>query len=209
MTECLSEAGGNLMRLVTRIQSRGALRALVLFLLVCVTLAGCNVIQIPPITFTIPLMSGVSIPGLGALASSVTVQDEEFPLPLECGLPEVAELRQEIVNAVGEALAGLITIDSLNLTKVVFTATQGEFSSLTKIRAVMRADGIDYDMGTAESPTGLGAQFELTPPAAIDLLTILNAVDCIRLTLFVDGSPPETALTFGIDAELEVTASLF
>ena len=186
-------------------------RAVAMLVLTSVALVGCGggCIQIPPVDFTVTLMEDVSVPGLGPLAWIATVQNQEIPLPETCDLPDVGDYRQELVDAVGEFLAGLITIDRVDLTKVVFAASEGDFHTLTRLRMVLVVGAAEYDLGTADSASGLGSRFELVPPAAIDLMEVLDGVSCISAVLFVDGSPPETSLTFDVDAELEVTASLF
>ena len=175
----------------------------VVFLCLAVMLSGCT-IPIPiTITQTLNLIGEVPVPpnDLGLLESGRFEINDEF-----CELPSLDELREMAREHISGFLAQRLEPRSIEITRLSFIATQGNFNSINRVEAILWADGKELIDVSAQAPAeGFGTRADLEPDVNPDLAQIiLDGISCLKYYALMRGTLPEETLVFKVEAELKL-----
>lgn len=190
---------------------RAGLRWLFMAMITSIILPGCigGCFQIPPATHTITLKKDVPLPGMGP--GGLQLNNLVLNLPDVCGLPTEEEIAQKLGQYLGGCVAGRAKVARLLLRHIAFDASEGDFSTLTKVSISLIAGDKEIYLGAVESEDGLDQSFKLIPETPIDLADALfnqSEGGCVNLRFAVSGRVPAEDVLFDIRAELGVTFSI-
>lgn len=190
---------------------RPGLRWLFMAIIICIVLPGCvgGCFQIPTATHTVTLKKDVPLPGMGP--GGLELNNLVLNLPDVCGLPTEEEIAQKLGQYLGGCVASRAKVARLLLRHIAFDASEGNFSTLTKVSITLVAGETEIDLGTVESENGLDKSFKLIPETPIDLADALfnqSEGGCVNLRFAVSGRVPAEDVLFDIRAELGVTFSI-
>ncbi len=179
----------------------------VVFICLTVMLSGCT-IPIPiTVTQTLTLISEVTVPpnDLGLLESGRFEINDEF-----CELPSLDDLREMAREHIAGFLAERLEPRSIEITRLSFIATQGNFNSINRVEAILWADGEELIDVSAQAPAeGFGTQADLEPNVNPDLAEIIrNDISCLQYYAHMRGTLPEESLVFKVEAELKLRFGL-
>ncbi len=186
-----------------------ALRTLAFVVGTSVVLSGCigGCIPIPVIEFSVQLLDDTQIPGLGELAPLVAI-DDEFELP-SVDIPSLEEIMAELDAVSGGCGSGLITIESVAVTKLTLTAAEGSLANLStfeEIGLILVINGERQSLGTG-SPSHDGSTIILEPANPPNLLDVLEG-GTLGAILILKGTAPAKTLLVDLVADLAIKASL-
>ena len=177
-------------------------------------LCGCSV-PIPIFEEEITIADNAEI-GAGLVdlpAVGLPFQDQELSLGEFCDIPtqdEIIDLAREYGGEIGNLLPDRIILDSVEVEYVEFAAEEGDFNSITEVRAVIEINGQERELSRVADPNGLGMNFQMTPAnPPLDLLELLgDGSGCIEGVLTVSGVTPEGDIVFDAVAKLNITARI-
>jgi len=193
------------MKTTVRFASRAA--ALSATCAVATLLSGCfgMDIDLPPVTLTLPIAEDAAVPAIAKNGDKLS-----FDLPELCDLPDLAALEQEVRDAAGP-IGGLIEINKVNLDKISFEATQGNFDFLDTLTLTFTKEdtsvSLDADLS---AQTGITA-FDLAPDEGeeVNILGLIpGPEECVQASFDFDGSIPNEATTYNASMRITIRAVL-
>lgn len=175
-------------------------------------LAGCfgEKVDLPPVTAAFSVAQGVTFGPSSGLTPGKPLNGYTLVDGLTCNLPTEDEIKREIKRQVGNALGGLISLDKVELDRIILATSSGDMSSLTGLFlgfVTVGAGGVTpVPLGVASAPQGFGKSVTVTPLGDVDLLPILKQPKptCGAAVVTTVGSAPEKDVT--LDVSIQVTA---
>jgi len=177
-------------------------------------LSGCfgEKIGLPPVTVTMPVVQGIQFGPSSGLTPGRTLNGYTLVDGLTCNLPTEDDVMAEVRRQAGGTIAGMISLERVEVNRVTLTASAGDFSSLTGLFLGFVTVGLGgvtpVPLGIAANPQGFGATVNVLPLGSVDLLPILKqpAPTCGAAVVTVVGEAPQTDTT--LDVSMQVTVFL-
>jgi len=154
------------------------------------------------------------------------VEGEDIPDDFEapglpvCDLPTQEQIHDLVLEHSGEFVANLIQLDEMNLISLDFHATQSYFSTITYLSVSWQpkpVGGVEQDpidLGSAEAPTGFGADIALVPECPVDFLVLIDneaanpAPDCATLQMDIEGTVPADIPIWNISVTVNIVGRI-
>lgn len=162
-------------------------------------------IELPPVTLTLPIAEDAAVPAIAKNGDKFS-----FELPELCDLPDLAALEQEVRDAAGP-IGGLIEIDKVNLDKISFEATQGNFDFLDTLTLTFTKDDTSVSLDADLSAQSNITAFDLAPgeDEEVDILGLIpGPEECVQAGFEFNGSVPNGVITYNADMQVTIRAIL-
>jgi hypothetical protein len=176
-------------------------------MMAAVFLGGCNLnIELPPVELSFPIATNATVP----VVTNKDGDKLQFGLPELCDLPDLAELEEEVRDALGRA-GGLLDIKSVTLDEITITATQGNFDFLDQVALIFTKNGESIQLGADLRGLSNVTSFSALPDAGREL-NILGLLprqgECLEGDVIYNGGVPSGTTVYNATMHVTIRSTL-